>query len=249
MFEFYSIHFYSGSFDTILSAVSRWIKQKKSAYICVVSVHGVVEAYKNRSFLSVLQKADLAVPDGMPLVWIGKIFGHVKTTRIYGPDLLLHMCKEAEKKRFRVFFYGTTSRTLHLLITRVKKLYPHLIIAGSFAPSFRPATPWEIQQEKIIIQTSKPDILFVGLSTPKQEFWMDKNYSLFVGTTCIGVGAAFDFIAGTKKQAPEWIRSIGFEWLFRFFQEPTRLWKRYCLNVILFPYLLLKNVVYSLKRT
>lgn len=249
MFEFYSVPLYSGSFHKVIDTISKWIHQKTKSYVCVVSVHGIVEAYHDKKFLRILQHARLAVPDGMPLVHVGKLFGQSGTTRIYGPDLFLGICEEAEKKQFRVFFYGTTVKTLEKMKKHIQQIYPHLMIVGLHAPPFRPLLSYEISRERDYIRSRKPQIIFVGLSTPKQELWMAKNYSSFSGCTCIGVGAAFDFIAATKKQAPYWMRRTGLEWMFRFSQEPKRLWKRYVFCMLLFPYFLLVSLLRFWKKT
>lgn len=215
-----------GSIGDVIVQISRWIDADARAYVCVTGVHGVVEANRKPAVLQAHQEAGLVVPDGMPLVWIGKVMGHRATERIYGPDLFLALCRRAQEEKWRVFFYGCTTQVLIALSRRLHEQFPKLIIAGSYAPPFRVLTEKESKKIVQTINTSRAQIVFVGLSTPKQELWMEAHHKKLRANVLLGVGAAFDFIAGTKKQAPLWMRRAGLEWLFRFFQEPRRLWYR-----------------------
>lgn len=218
--------FFSGSIADVVERIYRWIKINEHSYICVTGAHGVVEAHSKLEVLQAHQNAGLVVPDGMPLVWLGKLLGRPNTERIYGPDLFLALCERAEKEKWRVFLYGTTAATIERLRKQLHVRFPGLVIAGSIAPPFRPLLPDEEKRVSATITDSRADIVFVGLSTPKQELWMQKHSPKLKAHALIGVGAAFDFVSGTKKQAPQWMRGFGLEWAFRLFQEPRRLWYR-----------------------
>lgn len=236
--------FFSGSVGGVTEIVARWIHSGKRAYICVTGAHGVVESKQSHSVLFAHQEAGLVVPDGMPLAWLGRLLGHPDTKRIYGPDLFIELCKRAEKKKWRIFLYGTTEDTLIRLQKQLHHNFPKLIIVGSYAPPFRALTPKEEKEIIVTINESRPHIVFVGLSTPKQELWMHTHSQRLTANALIGVGAAFDFVSGTKKQAPRWIQRTGFEWLFRFSQEPSRLWYRYTVGNLRFLRLLITDLVF-----
>lgn len=240
-FNVLGIEFFSGSYKKVIETISFWIERNEKRYICVTSVHGVVESQRNKDLFKIHRQAGMVVPDGMPIVWMGKLMGFSHTRRIYGPDLFLHMCEEVEKRRYRVFFYGTTKKTLVKLRKALLNQYPRLKIGGILAPPFRKLKDEEIRTVRKKIDKVKPQLIFIGLSTPKQEFWMQENIKHLNANVLIGVGAAFDFIAGIKLQAPRWIQNSGFEWLYRLAQEPRRLWGRYSTIIPLFFYFLVKD--------
>lgn len=225
-FAAFGMRLFSGPIIGVAERVASLIKGKKQAYVCVTGAHGVVESTRKQQVLQAHQDACLVVPDGMPLVWLSKLLGHTNTERIYGPDLFLALCERAEKEKWRVFLYGTTDGTLQKLKERLLVKFPELLIVGSVAPPFRPLTFEEEKTAVTKINNSKAEIVFIGLSTPKQELWMQKHSPKLKTRVLVGVGAAFDFLAGVKRQAPVWMRSAGLEWLFRFMQEPRRLWYR-----------------------
>lgn len=226
-FNFAGLKFYSGSLQNIIIIIDTWIKQNAHTYICATNIHGLTEAQHDKRVFRAHQQAGLLVPDGMPLVWVGRIFGHPNTQRMYGPDIFLAVCQLAERHKYRVFLYGTTHDTLIKLMARLKQLYPKLFIVGAHAPPFI-SLPWQEKKRVITkINAVHPHIIFVGISTPKQEVWMNTHSHLLTANVCIGVGAAFDFVSGTKSQAPVWMRHAGLEWTYRLFQEPSRLWNRY----------------------
>jgi len=198
-------------------------------YICVTSVHGVVMAQDDPEIAKILNEADIATPDGMPLVWAIRSFGSRQQLRVYGPTLMLELCREAAQTGQRIFLYGGREDTLALLIERLLEKFPKLHIAGSYSPPFRPLTQEEDYRIQQLIRAADSDIIFVGISTPKQEKWMYAHRDCFPGVTMIGVGAAFDFHAGRTRQAPGWMQRNGLEWLFRLAVEPVRLWRRYLL--------------------
>lgn len=236
MLTILSVPFYSSSIKSLLSVVQQWISQNKKTYICVTNVYVVVESQRNKAFLQILQTSGMNVADGMPLVWIGKMLGYSQIERAYGPMLMKRICGISQQQGYKIFLYGTTTSTLSLLIQELKQQFPKLIIVGSFAPPFRSLSEKENKEVFNKINASGAHVVFVGIGTPKQEIWMYQARKKLQANILIGVGAAFDFIAGTKKQAPRWMQQIGLEWLFRMVQEPRRLWKRYLINNILFCY-------------
>jgi N-acetylglucosaminyldiphosphoundecaprenol N-acetyl-beta-D-mannosaminyltransferase len=179
----------------------------------------------------------------MPMVWISHLFGYKKVTRVYGPDLMRAVCLTSQQKQYSHFLYGSTPETLEKLKKQLLAVYPDLIIRGSFSPPFRALTQDEDQQIIQMINQSGSDIIWVGLSTPKQELWMANHAHAFKHGILIGVGAAFDFVAGTKKQAPVWMQRSGLEWVFRLYSEPGRLWRRYLVNNPLFAFLFFLQLV------
>lgn len=177
----------------------------------------------------VLNEADIVTPDGMPVVWAMRSLGNRTQERVYGPTLMLQICQKAAEEGIRIFLYGGREETLPLLSSRLLERFPNLQIVGTYSPPFRALTPEEEQMVGTMIRTSEADIVFVGISTPKQDKWMYRHRDCFPGLTLIGVGAAFDFLAGRTKQAPAWMQRNGLEWLFRLATEPVRLWPRYVL--------------------
>jgi len=178
--------------------------------------------------------AGMVTPDGMPLVYLSRLAGHPQTTRVYGPDLMARVCEDSVGVGYTHFLYGATDATLARLRERLSARFPGLRIVGSYAPPFRPLTEAERDRVSAEINRSAPDIVWVGLSTPKQELWMADFRARLEAPVLIGVGAAFDFHAGTVRQAPRWMQPLCLEWCYRLFVEPRRLWKRYLVNNPLF---------------
>jgi len=198
-------------------------------YVCVTSVHGIILAKDDPIFAEILNSADVATPDGMPVVWALRSFGSKGQQRVYGPTLMLHLCESAARHGHGIYLYGGRPEVLPLLERRLREQFPALRIVGRYSPPFRSLTPVEEQQVQQDIRRSGADLLFVGISTPKQERWMFEHHKIFPGLTMLGVGAAFDFHAGCTPQAPPWMQRIGLEWFFRLSSEPRRLWRRYLL--------------------
>ena len=213
-----------------ISQVNFWIEKTARSYICVTGVHGIMECQRSETVRAAHNSAGLVVPDGMPLVYISRLAGRRNTCRVYGPDLLLKLCKESLTQGYKHYFFGTTPATLSKLTEHLIRDFPGLKIVGTYAPPFRPLTPDETAQIISHINECGPDIVWVGLSTPKQELWMAQNREALNAPVLIGVGAAFDFHAGSVPQAPRWIQPLCLEWLFRLIAEPRRLWKRYLIN-------------------
>ncbi len=206
-----------------ISTMQSWIeKRDRCHYVTVTGMHGVTEARHDSSFKSVLNAADLVVPDGMPLVWIGRLRGRKLARRVYGPELMMTFCREAASRGHRHFLFGGAPGLPEKLSEVLQTECPGLQVAGTFSPPFRPISPEEDAEIVAMINRAAPDILWVGLSTPKHERWMFEHRDRLEVPVMIGVGAAFDINSGNKKQAPAWMREHGLEWLFRLLLEPRR---------------------------
>ncbi len=227
MFTVLDVRFFDSSMHVLMKHIRSMVQHKEHAYVCITSLHGLFEAQQRKEFKNILNTADFTVCDGMPLVWLGKVMKRPNIARIYGPDLMLNVCTMAERDNIAIFLFGTTPQTLTDLSSQLRKIFPKLVIAGVYAPSFAPLTEKENKKIYRQINASGAQIVFVGLSTPKQEQWMYAAKQHIATKVFIGVGAAFDFISGSKKQAPTWMRNYGLEWIFRCIQEPERLGKRY----------------------
>jgi N-acetylglucosaminyldiphosphoundecaprenol N-acetyl-beta-D-mannosaminyltransferase len=213
-----------------LATIERWLAQREPHYVCVTGVHGVMESQRDKVLRRIHNRAGLVTPDGMPLVWLSRLYGQSHVERVYGPDLMLACCEWSVVRGYRHFLYGGGDAIAQRLGERLCCRYPGLCVVGVCSPPFRPLTVDEDQAIVRRIDESRPDIVWVGLSTPKQEHWMAVHVGRLSAPVLIGVGAAFDYLAGVKKQAPRWIRHTGFEWLFRLATEPRRLWRRYLRN-------------------
>jgi N-acetylglucosaminyldiphosphoundecaprenol N-acetyl-beta-D-mannosaminyltransferase len=216
--------------EIAVRTIEDWIVRREAHYVCVTGVHGVMECYRDKSLRYIHNAAGLVTPDGMPLVWLSRLMGFRHVERVYGPDLMLTVCDRSAKQGYRQFFYGGASGVPEKLATRLQSRFPGLQICGIYSPPFRPLSPAEDKAVVEHINAANPDVLWVGMSTPKQERWMAEHVRRLSSPVLIGVGAAFDFHAGLKKQAPRWIQRGGLEWLFRLLMEPRRLWRRYLLN-------------------
>jgi N-acetylglucosaminyldiphosphoundecaprenol N-acetyl-beta-D-mannosaminyltransferase len=209
--------------------IADWANNQESRYVTASSVNNVVQALDSPSFRDVMNAADMVTPDGMPLVWAAHALGVQDASRVYGPELTLHVCERAARDGIPIGLYGGTDPVLRKLIANLRHRYPALQIVYSWAPPFRELSPEEAQRIDDEIVASGARIVLVGLGTPKQEEWIVQRRGR-IDAVMLGVGAAFDFIAGEKKQAPAWMQKRGLEWLFRLSTEPKRLWKRYLLG-------------------
>ncbi len=230
----------------IIQYTEDWInKNQHHNYIVVANVDTIVTSKFNTLMQEAVNESSLSIPDGFPLLLLERLYGHPLKKRAYGPDLMREFFKITEGKGYSHFFYGATEDTLDKLIKNIKALYPKTKIAGFYAPPFKPLT--EEEDNKIIEMINKivPDVLWVGIGCPKQELWMHNHSKKLNIPVMLGVGAAFDFLAGTKPQAPRWIRDNGFEWLFRLFIEPKRLWRRYLVGYPLFVYYVLIDLAFK----
>jgi N-acetylglucosaminyldiphosphoundecaprenol N-acetyl-beta-D-mannosaminyltransferase len=207
-----------------------WIARRgECRTIAVTGMHGIMEAHHDHGFKNILNRSTLVVPDGMPLVWLARLKGNKLKRRVYGPELMTAFCKISAQKGCRHFLYGGAPGVAEKLAEELASQFPGLVIAGTYSPPFRPLTSTEDEEVIKQISAASPDVLWVGLSTPKQERWMDSHQNLLNIPVLVGVGAAFDIHSRLKKQAPAWMREHGLEWVFRLLQEPRRLWRRYVL--------------------
>jgi N-acetylglucosaminyldiphosphoundecaprenol N-acetyl-beta-D-mannosaminyltransferase len=210
----------------VMQQMRKWIEERRlGRYITVTGMHGIMEARRDLRFKDILEHADLVVPDGMPLVWLGRVHNHPLKRRVYGPELMETFCRETGAT-YRHFLYGGAANVPGLLAERLRRLYGTRVV-GTYSPPFRPLNPTEEHDVATRVRTAAPDILWVGLSTPKQERWMVDHRELLNVPVMVGVGAAFDFLIGKVAQAPSWMREHGLEWFFRLVSEPRRLWRRY----------------------
>jgi N-acetylglucosaminyldiphosphoundecaprenol N-acetyl-beta-D-mannosaminyltransferase len=206
--------------------ICSWAEASESRYVCVAAVNNVVQALDDGDFRAIMNRADLVTPDGMPLVWGLRMLGVRDPSRVYGPVLTDVLCARAAEQAIGVGFYGGTPEVLDALIANLLRLHPRLNVGYRYSPPFGPLDSLEDDAVVREIDRSGVRILFVGLGAPKQEQWMARQRPN-IHAVMVGVGAAFDFLANNKKQAPRWIQHLGLEWLFRLVHEPRRLWRRY----------------------
>lgn len=203
-------------------------------YVCATGVHGVSEAQRDPAVRRALNAGWLNVPDGMPLAWLGRWHGHRQVTRVYGPDLMLAVCDAGRAAGLTHYFWGGAPGVPERLREELTRRFPGLRVVGVLSPPFRPLTADEAAALRAEVAAKRPDVLWVGLSTPKQELFMAAHWAQLDAGVLVGVGAAFDFLSGHVKQAPRWMQRSGLEWLFRLAVEPRRLWRRYLVNNPLF---------------
>jgi len=214
------------SYAEATERVLAWAGRGDSRYVCCAAVNNIMEARRSPDYRVVMDQADLVTSDGMPLVWMLRGLGARSATRVYGPDLMRLLLKAAGHAGIPVGFYGGTDALLVHLAALVQYRFPGLQVAYAEAPPFRTPTPEEDRRTTQAIRDAGVRILFVGLGSPKQDRWMHAHKDR-VPAVMLGVGAAFDFLAGAKPQAPPWMQSSGLEWVFRVATEPRRLWRRY----------------------
>lgn len=215
-----------------LVRIRNWADRRESRYVCICNVHSVVSVSQDAEFRRVVNEADMATPDGAPVAWMLRQLGFVGQERINGPDLMWKYF-EAATCGEPIFLYGGTETTLAALHDRLLTAFPSLKIAGMISPPFRPLSVAEDAAMVARINASGAGIVFVGLGCPKQEKWMASHRGR-ISAVMVGVGAAFDYHAGTVRRAPRWMRQNGLEWLHRLCCEPRRLWKRYLVTNIIF---------------
>ncbi|HEX4125647.1 MAG TPA: WecB/TagA/CpsF family glycosyltransferase [Tepidisphaeraceae bacterium] len=220
--------------DRAVSTIAGWIDRREHNYVCVTGVHGVMESQRSPELKRIHNDAGMVTPDGMPMVWLSQLGGFSDVSRVYGPDLMEAVCTQSVAKGWRHYFYGGAEGVAERLKDRLTARFPELKVVGTFCPPFRPMSAEEDAELIRAIDAAGPDIIWIGLSTPKQEYWMDQHIHRLKAPVLVGVGAAFDFHAGVKNQAPRWMQRSGLEWFFRLITEPRRLWKRYLINNPLF---------------
>ncbi len=207
--------------------ILQWIAQGSSQYICVRDVHGIMRAQEDPALMDIHYGAGLITPDGMPLVWIMRARGYKDAGRVCGADLVAALCDASQAVGARHYFYGGKPGVAKRMAEELVSRYPALQVVGTGTPPFRPLTSEEDAAATQEIVSANPDIVWVGLPTPKQEYWMRDHVDRIPGATLLGIGAAFDFYAGDVKRAPRWMHHSGLEWSHRLLSEPRRLWRRY----------------------
>ncbi len=210
-----------------IDTINIWIRSQYSHYICVIPAHSIMRCYRNPELRKIFNCSGLSTPDGMVIVWLLRLQGFPAVERVYGPDLMHAVCQRSLETGWRHYFYGGEPGVADRLSEKLKTEYPGIRITGVYSPPFHELTTDEDNEIIAKINQAQPDIVWVGIGSPKQEQWMSDHVGKLNATVLIGVGAAFDFLSGRKHQAPRWIQRSGFEWLFRLASEPRRLWRRY----------------------
>lgn len=214
--------------------IEGWIENDTPDYVCICTVHTVMECQRDSALRETVNGAGLRTPDGMPMVWLSRHAGHEHVSRVYGPDLMLELARRSPETGHRHFFYGGAPGVADELARRLEDRFPGLNVAGTHCPPM--VSVGELESEETIreINDSGADIVWVGLGTPKQDWWVANHRPLLTAPVLIAVGAAFDFHTGRVRQAPTWMQRHGLEWLFRLSQDPKRLWRRYLIDNGLF---------------
>jgi N-acetylglucosaminyldiphosphoundecaprenol N-acetyl-beta-D-mannosaminyltransferase len=232
----------TGKYQTFIDTITAMAAQRKSAYVCFANVHMFSEAYWNADFMTAVNAADIVAPDGQPLKWMLKFLYGIKQDRVAGMDALPDLLKRMEKEGLPVYFYGGTQEMLDKTAAYLKINFPSLKVAGLYSPPFREQTDEEVNETVNTINQAAPALILVFLGCPKQEKWMASMKGRINGVMA-GVGGAIPVAIGMQKRAPVWMRKAGLEWLFRFFQEPRRLYKRYAVTNSLFIRLMIKEFI------
>lgn len=233
----------TGNKGSILNEASRLVDNNKKFYICTINAYLAVKANEDRELLKILNNAEIVIPDGMPMVWYSKLSGKPIPGRISGYEFFYDFSKIANKSNYSYFFFGgTNDMVLGGVRNRLEKEFANVEVKGLLCPPFMDTFPDEFDDYVIsTINKCKPDILWVGLSAPKQEKWIYKNIDRLDIKMAFGIGAAFNFYANMVRRAPLWMQKAGLEWLFRMFAEPKRLFKKYMVNNTKFIGLVIKD--------
>jgi N-acetylglucosaminyldiphosphoundecaprenol N-acetyl-beta-D-mannosaminyltransferase len=214
--------------ETALGQIDSWIAQREPHYVIAVPAHCIVECLKDEKLRAIYNRAGMVTPDGRPIYWICRLSGHRNVEQVRGSDLMLKVCEHSAASGYRHFLYGGWPPSLvEELASKLEERFPGIQIAGTHAPPFRSLTPEEDAMIIEKINAARPDIVWVGLGAAKEEFWVESHVGKVTAPVLIGVGAAFDFHAGKKRQAPRWMMQAGLEWFFRMLTEPRRLGPRY----------------------
>jgi N-acetylglucosaminyldiphosphoundecaprenol N-acetyl-beta-D-mannosaminyltransferase len=208
----------------------QWIAAGRPGYICMTGVHGVMEAKRDPELRAILNGAVLNAPDGMPMTWVGRMQGFREMDRVFGPEFMAALCRHSVERGYRNFLYGGKPGVAELLRANLERRFTGLQVVGTYTPPFGTLT--EAQEEGIcgLIREARPHIVWVGLSTPKQERFMARSVDRLAAPLLVGVGAAFDFHAGLLSDSPHWVKRAGLQWAHRLLQDPRRLWRRYLRN-------------------
>ncbi|HKX28587.1 MAG TPA: WecB/TagA/CpsF family glycosyltransferase [Blastocatellia bacterium] len=228
---------------TAVETIEAAVAGRHKSYVCITGVHGVIEAQRDAVFKSILNRAWMVTPDGMPTVWVGKAQGYRKMARVYGPDLMAELCRRSVKTGATHFLFGGNDGVAQELAAKLRQRFPGIRIVGTYTPPFRALNRQEEAALIAQVKSVRPDFFWVGLSTPKQEKFMEAYLHRLEVKVMLGVGAAFDIHAGKTRDAPQWMQQSGLHWLFRLLQEPRRLAKRYLINNPLFLYKIFLQVL------
>jgi N-acetylglucosaminyldiphosphoundecaprenol N-acetyl-beta-D-mannosaminyltransferase len=211
-----------------VSRIEEWVARREANYVIAAPVNCIIECVRDENLRQIYNAAGMVTPDGMPLVWVSKLMGYAHVDRVYGPDLMLAICDHSRQAGFRHFLYGGwPADVVTDLTVNLKRKFPGIQIVGSYSPPFRALTLEEDAEVVAHINATRPDIVWIGLGSVKQDLWAASHVGKLFAPVLIAVGAAFDFHAGRKAQAPRWMMRAGLEWLFRFASEPRRLGLRY----------------------
>jgi N-acetylglucosaminyldiphosphoundecaprenol N-acetyl-beta-D-mannosaminyltransferase len=213
--------------ERVIGLISSWVESREQQYICVAPAHSIMDCYQEPDLYSLFNASGMTVPDGMSLVWLMKLRGHKNVDRTAGSDLVEAVMRYSVLQGWKHYFYGGGAGVAQTLKSRLEEKYPGVKIVGEYSPPFRPLTSDEDREVVEQINASAADIVWVGISSPRQERWMAEHMGKVNDAILVGVGAAFDFLSGQKIRAPLWMQRSGLEWLHRFVSEPRRLWRRY----------------------
>lgn len=231
-----------GKYQNFLNGILLLSKNSISSYLCVANVHMLIEGYKDPEFQQIINQADMATPDGMPLAKAIKWLYGIDQERVAGMDLMPDLMRESEEQKLKIYLYGSTDKILGKIYAKAKNDFPKLEICGMYSPPFRELTSEEKESVIEQINHANPDFVFVALGCPKQEKWMAEHRGK-IYSCMIGLGGAFEVYAGLKDRAPLWMQKASLEWLYRLIQDPKRLWKRYFYTNNLFIVLFLKQLL------
>lgn len=228
------------SMEETLVCVEKIIALREPVQHCVVNAGKLVLMQRDPLLKQIVQYCPLINADGQSVVWALKLVGRPIPERVTGIDLMERLLIEADKKHYRIYFLGAEDSILKTLLAHVKKFFPGLVIAGAHHGYFS-----DNENDRVVadVATSKADIIFVAMGSPKKEYWLAKNISRLNVPFCMGVGGSFDVVAGKAKRAPRWIQNIGMEWFYRFIQEPRRLWRRYLVDNFIFIFLVFLDLL------
>ena len=216
--------------EQALGRIDGWVKAGKREYVCVCPVHSIMECRRSQQVRHIFNAAGMVTPDGMPVVWVARWSGFPHVSRVYGPDLMLAEMERSVASGHRHFFYGGGPGVSARLAGMMQKRFPGIAIAGVHEPPFAPLDELCTPETAEVINAARPDVVWVGMSSPKQDRWMARMRPMLDAPVLIAVGAAFDFHSGAVRQAPPWMQRSGLEWAFRLATEPRRLWRRYLVD-------------------
>jgi N-acetylglucosaminyldiphosphoundecaprenol N-acetyl-beta-D-mannosaminyltransferase len=228
--------------ERTIAILEEWIRARRREYVVLLGAHGVVEMLGDPELRRIDNAAGLVTPDGMPNVWLGRWKGHREIEKVYAPDIMQAAYAHGLALGWRHFLYGGKEGVAETLAARLGERYPGIVVCGTYCPPFRPLSDEEATSVAAQINAAAPDLVWVGLGCPKQDYWMARFRPLLDAPALLGVGAGFDFLAGTMPLAPRWIQRSGFEWLFRLVSDPKRLWRRYLRVIPRFSWIALREL-------